>query len=164
MPHATFATALGTCAIAWSELGVTRFLLPDPDRNAAGHAESSPPEWVLAIIRRVERHLTGEPQDFADVPYDFSRLPDFTAAVLRATLTVKAGTTSTYGALAAAIGHPASASRAVGSALGENPWPLLIPCHRIVAASGHMTGFSGPGGVATKVKLLALEGAQLVAE
>jgi methylated-DNA-[protein]-cysteine S-methyltransferase len=77
---------------------------------------------------------------------------------------VKPGHTSSYGDLAAAIGQPAAASRAVGTALGSNPWPLLIPCHRILAATGKMTGFSGPGGIATKVKLLALEGAQLLAE
>jgi methylated-DNA-[protein]-cysteine S-methyltransferase len=161
MPHATFATPLGTCAIAWSDAGLTRFLLPDPDRGTGG-TEAVPPEWVVTIIERVKRHLAGEPQDFSDVRYDFGKMPDFNQAVLRATLDVKSGHTATYGEIATAIGQPLAASRAVGSALGANPLPLLIPCHRIVAASGKMTGFSGPGGVATKVKLLALEGAQLL--
>jgi methylated-DNA-[protein]-cysteine S-methyltransferase len=98
------------------------------------------------------------------VPFDFNRLPPFDQAVLRATLNIKAGRTATYGDIACAIGESAGASRAVGSALAANPWPLLIPCHRIVSASGRMTGFSGAGGVNTKVKLLALEGAQLLAE
>lgn len=164
MPHATFATSLGTCAIAWNDQGLTRFLLPDPERQAGGQTEYDPPDWVRAIIDRVRRHLAGEPQDFADVRYDFSRLPDFVRDVLRATLAVKSGHTATYGDLAQAIGQPPAASRAVGSALGDNPWPLLIPCHRIIAATGKMTGFSGPGGVTTKVRLLALEGAQLLAE
>jgi methylated-DNA-[protein]-cysteine S-methyltransferase len=119
---------------------------------------------VSEIIDRIMRHLSGDVQDFSDVPYDFSRVPDFMRAVLRATLAVKPGQTASYGDLAAAIGQPLSVCRAVGSALGGNPWPLLIPCHRIVAATGKMTGFSGPGGVATKVRLLALEGAQLIAE
>lgn len=163
MPHATFSTPLGLCAIAWNDLGLTRFLLPDPERHS-GNTEADPPPWVRDIIERVRRHLTGEPQDFSDVRFDFSRVPDFVRAVLRATLTVKAGLTATYGEIATAIGQPLAASRAIGSALGSNPWPLLIPCHRIVAATGKMTGFSGPGGVATKVKLLALEGAQLLAE
>jgi methylated-DNA-[protein]-cysteine S-methyltransferase len=164
MPHATFNTPLGTCAIAWSDAGLTRFLLPDPERPSGGHTEADPPSWVSEIIDRVKRHLAGEPQDFADVRYDFSRLPEFVRSVLRATLNVKPGHTATYGDLAIAIGQPLAASRAVGTALGDNPWPLLIPCHRIVAATGKMTGFSGPGGVATKVKLLAIEGAQLLAE
>jgi methylated-DNA-[protein]-cysteine S-methyltransferase len=164
MPHATFSTPLGTCAIAWNDNGLTRFLLPDPQRPSGGGTEAEPPEWVRAIIARVERHLGGEPQDFADVRFDFSRVPEFIRAVLRATLAVKPGHTATYGEIAAAIGQPPAASRAVGSALGDNPWPLLIPCHRIVAAGGKMNGFSAPGGIATKVKLLALEGAQLIAE
>ncbi len=164
MPHATFNTPLGTCAIAWNDTGLTRFLLPDPERRTGGNTEADPPSWVGEVIDRVKRHLTGESQDFSDVRYDFACVPDFVRHVLRATLDVKPGHTATYGELATAIGQPLAASRAVGSALGDNPWPLLIPCHRIVAATGKMTGFSGPGGVATKVRLLALEGAQLLAE
>lgn len=164
MPHTTFLTPLGTCAIAWTEAGLTRFLLPDPERRSTGNTETDPPSWVREVIDRVQRHLAGEPQDFADVRFDFLRVPEFVRAVLRAALQVKPGHTATYGDLAAALGQPPAASRAIGAALGDNPWPLLIPCHRIIAATGKMTGFSGPGGVATKVKLLALEGAQLVAE
>jgi methylated-DNA-[protein]-cysteine S-methyltransferase len=164
MPHATFPTPLGTCAIAWSDTGLTRFLLPDPARPAGGGTESDPPPWVAEIIARVQKHIAGEPQDFSDVRYDFGRMPEFNRSVLRAALAVKSGHTATYGELATAIGQTAAAARAVGSALGDNPWPLLIPCHRIVAATGKMTGFSGPGGIATKIKLLALEGAQLLAE
>ncbi len=162
MPHATFSTPMGTCAIAWNDAGLTRFLLPDPDRQPAGDTQSDPPPWVQSVIERVVEHLSGTPQDFADVRYDFTRLPDFERAVLQATLAVKPGHTITYGEIATAIGQPVSASRAVGAALGSNPWPLLIPCHRVVAASGKMTGFSAPGGVGTKSRLLALEGAQLL--
>lgn len=162
MPHATFATPLGLCAIAWSDAGLTRFLLPDPERPSGGGTETEPPPWIAAVVARVRRHLTGEGQDFSDVRYDFTRVTEFVAAVLRATLAVKSGHTATYGELAAAIGQPPAASRAIGTALGDNPWPLLIPCHRVVAASGKMTGFSGPGGIATKARLLALEGAQLL--
>lgn len=164
MPLATFSTPLGLCAIAWSDAGLTRFLLPDPDRPAGTSPETAAPAWIAAIIDRVRRHLEGAAQDFSDLRFDFARVPEFTAAVLRATLGIKPGHTATYGDLAAALGHAPAVSRAVGSALGDNPWPLLIPCHRVVAATGKMTGFSGPGGVATKVRLLALEGAQLLAE
>jgi len=164
MPHATFATVLGTCAIAWSDAGLTRFLLPDPERRSGGDTEAEPPPWVQQIIVRVQRHLTGDLQDFSDLRYDFGRLSQFNAAVLRATLAIKPGHTTSYGDIASKIDGTTTATRAVGTALGENPWPLLIPCHRVVAANGRMTGFSGPGGVSTKLKLLALEGAQLVAE
>lgn len=164
MPHATFNTPLGLCAIAWNDAGLTRFLLPDPERPAGAATPAEPPSWVAQVIGRVQRHLAGEPQDFADVAYDFTRVSDFVRSVLQATLEVKPGRTVTYGDLADVIGLPASSARAIGSALGTNPWPLLIPCHRIIAATGRMTGFSGPGGVGTKVKLLALEGAQLFAE
>jgi len=161
MPHATFTTPLGTCAIAWNDRGLTRFLLPDPDRGTSD-TQADPPPWVEAIIERVRLHLRGEPQDFSDVRFDFGRLSEFNRAVLEATLRVKSGHTATYGEIASALGQPAAASRAVGTALGENPFPLLIPCHRVVASTGNMTGFSGPGGVATKTKLLALEGAMLL--
>ncbi len=164
MPHSTFNTPFGTCAIAWNDVGLTRFLLPDPERPSSVNTEFAPPAWVTEIIARVQRHLAGEMQDFADVPFDCRRLPEFVWAVLRATLNVKAGCTVSYSDVAASIGQPVGASRAIGAALGSNPWPLLIPCHRIVAASGKMTGFSAPGGVATKVKLLALEGSQLVSQ
>jgi methylated-DNA-[protein]-cysteine S-methyltransferase len=163
MPHVTFITPLGTCAIAWSDAGITRFLLPDPDRQASA-SDNEPPDWIKTVIDRVQRHLCGDAQDFSDLRYDFERVPPFQRSILRATLGIKCGHVSTYGEIAAAIGQPASASRAVGSALGSNPWPLLIPCHRVLAATGSMTGFSGPGGVTTKVRLLAIEGAQLVAE
>jgi methylated-DNA-[protein]-cysteine S-methyltransferase len=119
---------------------------------------------VAAIIARVQRHLAGEPQDFGDLPYAFNVVSDFAVQVYRAALTVKPGRTCSYGDLARQLGHPPAVSRAVGTALGANPWPLLVPCHRIVAGDGKMTGFSGPGGIKTKLRLLTIEGAQLFAE
>ncbi len=161
MPHATFQTPLGACAIAWGDAGLTGFSLPGgaPQTTVRG---AEPPSWIRDIIARVQRHLAGEPQDFSDLRYNFAAVPAFNQRVLRATLAVKSGRTSTYGDIAAAIGEPAASSRAVGAALGANHWPLLIPCHRITGAHGKMTGFSGPGGVQTKTRLLALEGAQLL--
>ena len=85
MPHATFTTPSGTCAIAWNDSGLTRFLLPDPDRHRPGtDTEADPPRWVHEIIARVQRHLAGDLQDFSDVRFDFGRMPEFERAVLRA--------------------------------------------------------------------------------
>ena len=162
MPRATFPTALGTCALSWSETGLASFELPDapvlPDDTA------SRPDLIAALIARVRQHLSGTLQDFSDVRYDFGRVAEFPREVYHATLAVKAGQTASYGDIAAVLGYAPGMSRAVGTALGANPWPLLVPCHRIVSAEGKMTGFSGPGGVKTKLRLLALEGAQLFAE
>ncbi len=162
MPRHTFDTALGRCAITWGDTGLTSFSLP----IAAARPDdvATPPEEIAVIVARVRRHLGGEAQDFTDLKYDFAAVAEFNLAVLRATLAVKSGHTSTYGEIAKAIGQPPVASRAVGTALGANRWPLLIPCHRVTGADGRMTGFSGPGGIATKVKLLAIEGSQLLAE
>ena len=160
MSRATFDTSLGPCAIAWGDAGLTGFQLPGAKPRADDVA--TPPPEIAAIIARVQRHLAGEVQDFSDLRYDFASVAAFNLRVLRATLDVKAGRTVTYGEIAAAIGEQPVASRGVGAALGANRWPLLVPCHRITGAHGKMTGFSGPGGVDTKVKLLALKGAQLL--
>ena len=159
MAATCFDTSFGRCAIAWEPGGITRFSLPPtPHRN-----QEPPPSWIIGIISRVERHLTGEMQDFADLPYSWATVSNFQQKVYRAALLVKPGQTASYGQLAAASGHP-SMSRQVGRALGQNPWPLLIPCHRFIGADGRMTGFSSPGGIKTKLRLLTLEGAQLFAE
>jgi methylated-DNA-[protein]-cysteine S-methyltransferase len=159
MPATCFDTPIGSCAIAWRADEITGFSLPP-----ARVSQDRPPPWVEAIIARVKRHLAGEMQDFSDVPYAWSGVPPFQRAVYQAALRVKAGRTWSYGQLAAVIGQPVAAARAVGTALGQNPWPLLVPCHRFIGADGRMTGFSAPGGIKTKLRLLALEGAELFAE
>jgi methylated-DNA-[protein]-cysteine S-methyltransferase len=158
MPATSFETSFGRCAIAWEGDVITGFSLP-PTRWQS----ERPPPWVSGIISRVQRYLTGEMQDFADLPYSWAMVSDFQRKVYRAALSVKPGQTASYGQLAAASDHP-SMSREVGRALGQNPWPLLIPCHRFIGADGRMTGFSSPGGIKTKLRLLTLEGAQLFAE
>jgi methylated-DNA-[protein]-cysteine S-methyltransferase len=184
-------TELGTCTLLWEGDRVTGFRLPDgsPHANAGSFpsAESSAgvspafatdaggmpallgaPEgtsdWVLALARRVQAHMAGDLQDFADVPFDWERVGEFQRDVYRVALGVKAGVTWSYGQVAHALGMPPGGARSVGTALGQNPWPLLVPCHRFIGADGKMTGFSAPGGIKTKLKLLALEGAQLFAE
>ena len=167
MPRITFDTAIGACGFAWNDAGLTAFHLPGPHRDAPGDATVSPaeaPAWVGELVARVQRHLTGDLQDFRGVPLDYGAVSPFARRVYEAAGAVPAGQTRTYGELAAAMQEPPEASRSIGSLLGANPWPLIVPCHRIVGAKGRMTGFSAPGGVRTKVRLLALEGAQLIAE
>jgi methylated-DNA-[protein]-cysteine S-methyltransferase len=158
MATTCFDTSFGPCAIAWEVGVITGFSLP-PTR--CGNQPTPP--WISDIISRVQRHLTGEMQDFADLPFSWAIVSAFQRKVYQAALSVKPGQTASYGQLAAASGHP-SLSREVGQALAQNPWPLLIPCHRFIGADGRMTGFSSPGGIKTKLRLLALEGAQLFAE
>lgn len=170
MAYAIFSTALGECGIAWTERGVSGFALPPVRVGYFGEAAgvqvngAEIPMWVAETIARVVRHLEGKAEDFADVRYDFGAVKPFQRAVYEAALRVKAGETRTYGWLAEQSGHTKLASRAVGGALGQNPWPLLVPCHRFIGANGKMTGFSAPGGLVTKRKLLAIEGAELIAE
>jgi methylated-DNA-[protein]-cysteine S-methyltransferase len=159
MNSATFPTIFGRCTIAWNDKGLTRFELPNDD--ASDNQESIPPDWVAAIIARVHRHFDGEPQNFADVPFDFSGVTPFQRCVYTAALDVVAGETRTYGWLSNSIGRGPTASRAVGTALGRNPWLLLVPCHRFIGANGKLTGFSAPGGIETKRRLLELERAEL---
>jgi methylated-DNA-[protein]-cysteine S-methyltransferase len=168
-----FDTPVGICRIDWQEGRLTAFRLPEATPAATAGVPPGavlPPEadgtgvvpaWVREIESRVLRHLSGEPQEFDGEPYDFSGVSDFQRQVYRAALQVKAGRTETYGGLARRMGFPVSASRAVGTALGQNPWPLLVPCHRFIGANGKMTGFSAPGGIETKLRLLAIEGVEL---
>lgn len=162
-----FPTALGDCGVAWNEAGLTTFRLPGEelrDVPTTTDSASEIPKIVRDVIGRVRRHLRGELQDFRDVQYAWDLVSTFQAAVYRATLDITPGRTASYGEIATTIGEPLSSSRAVAAALGANRWPLLVPCHRIVGADGKMTGFSGPGGIKTKLRLLTLEGAQLFAE
>jgi len=162
MPATDFPTPIGRCRITWQDDRLTGFRLPAEAMPA--EAPAAPPPWVQAVIGGVQRHLAGDPQDFTDLPYAYDQVEPFAREVYRATLAVKPGQTCSYGDIAKKLGLPPAVSRAVGAALGANPWPLLVPCHRVVASNGKMTGFSGPGGIKTKLRLLAIEGAQLFAE
>jgi len=167
MPQVTFPTAIGACGLAWNDAGLTAFHLPGTVRGEAGDATgqlAAAPAWIRELIGRVQRHLAGDLQDFRDVPLDFAAVSPFARRVYEATRTVPAGQTRTYGELAAMLQEPPGSSRSIGALLGTNPWSLVVPCHRIVGAKGRLTGFSAPGGVRTKARLLAIEGAQLLAE
>jgi methylated-DNA-[protein]-cysteine S-methyltransferase len=160
-----FETPIGPCAIAWSDDGIVRFQLPERTEAAARarlteHEEAPVPKWLRETVKRVARHLEGEPQPFDGEPLDLSGVPPFHAKVYEALRAVKAGETVTYGELAARAGSKA-ALRAVGQAMAKNPIPLLVPCHRVLAAGDRAGGFSAYGGRVTKAKLLALEGVTL---
>jgi len=149
----TFPSPLGTCTLCWHDAGVTRLHL------GPGAATGDPaPDWVVAVARRVAAHLEGAADPLTDVPLDLAGCPPFHARVYDVLRGVGPGQTVTYGELAARVGSP-GAARAVGQAVAKNPWLLLVPCHRVLGAGGRMGGFSAPGGVATKRRLLSLEGA-----
>jgi methylated-DNA-[protein]-cysteine S-methyltransferase len=172
MPYTLFTTPFGTCGLSWNDAGLTGFQLPEPtpDRTEvrmaarAGDRAGDPPEWVQDLIERIRLHLGGQPQDFADTPLDESRVGAFQREVYRLTSAVKPGFKTSYGEIARQMGQGPGAARAVGAALATNPWPLIVPCHRVVSAADTMHGFSAPGGIRTKTRLLTLEGAELLSE
>jgi len=163
--YALFTTPIGRCGIVWNDLGILRIQLPEatPEETLArltGDRElrqAKPPAAIAAAIARITRHLKGEAQDLSDLPLDVRALPSFQRRVYASARKIPAGRTATYGELAHALAMP-KAARAVGRALGVNPFPIVVPCHRILAANGKMGGFSAHGGVGTKARLLALEG------
>jgi len=164
---AQFATPIGTCAIAWAEGGILAVQLPGKNETSAmarlhrrfpDGAPAGPPGEIAAVIERITAFLGGTGDGFADLPLDFGQVSAFEAAVYREARAIPAGATATYGAIAARLGD-ANQARAVGQALGRNPWPIVVPCHRVTGAEGKMGGFSAPGGRATKLRLLEIEGA-----
>lgn len=164
-----FETSQGTCGIAWNERGVTGFQLPEASRKQVASriaVKSSAkrariiPSQVAVIIERVKSHFKGETQDFQDIVVDLDGAGPFAKEIYAAARKIPSGRTMTYGELANTAGRP-GASRAVGQAMGKNPVPIIIPCHRILAAGNRPGGFSAHGGIATKAKLLELEGAAM---
>lgn len=164
---ALFDTPIGRCAIAWQDAAVIGLQLPEANDESAlarmarrfpGFVPAEPPEFAKTLIGQVAAHLGGARVDYAKAPLALARTGAFEASVYRAALAIPWGETRTYGALAAGLGEP-GAAQAVGQALGRNPWPIVVPCHRITAADGRTGGFSAPGGAATKLRLLEIEGA-----
>jgi methylated-DNA-[protein]-cysteine S-methyltransferase len=162
-----FDTAIGRCAIAWGERGVVGVQLPEaseartlarmrrrfPDATAA-----PPPASVQRAIEGIVTLLEGEAIDLCAVPLDMADVPPFERRVYEIARTIPPGSTLAYGDIAARLGAPGEA-RAVGQALGQNPFPIVVPCHRVLAAGGKIGGFSANGGIATKLRLLSIEGA-----
>jgi methylated-DNA-[protein]-cysteine S-methyltransferase len=169
--HCVFDTAIGPCGVAWTARGLVAVQLPEANRTAterrlAAKAHSAgaagPPPSVARLIADIKRSLAGEAVDFSAVEVDLSSLDPFRRQLYGAMRALAWGATTTYGALAREVGRTdAEAARDVGQAMGRNPVPIVIPCHRVLAAGNKLGGFSARGGTATKAKLLALEGVHL---
>ncbi|MEA2871893.1 MAG: methylated-DNA-[protein]-cysteine S-methyltransferase [Hyphomicrobiales bacterium] len=160
-----FETKLGFAAIAWGDNGITRFRLPYPDRASAqaqfaGKAKpQEPPPPVAAVVAQAVRYFAGEQIDFSPIELDLSTVDPLRRPIYDALRKVKFGETVTYGELAKRAGVTApQAAQDVGVAMARNPVPLIIPCHRVLAAGGKLGGFSAPGRTETKERMLALEG------
>ena len=163
---ALFETAVGRCGVVWRASRLAGVHLPGSGDAAASlrrrfpdAEEAPPPPSIAGAIEAITALLAGEPRDLAQVPLDVSAVPDFERRVYDAARAIPPGSVLTYGEVAARIGEP-GAAQAVGRALGRNPFPVVVPCHRVVAADGKLGGFSAPGGRSTKLKLLAIERAR----
>jgi methylated-DNA-[protein]-cysteine S-methyltransferase len=163
-----FDTAIGVCGLVWTARGIAGVQLPQSSKAATrarlnrrfpGAVEEQPSADVRRAIDGVVALLAGEPRDLADVPIDDEGIPEFNRRVYAIVRTVPPGATITYGEIARRLGDPLLA-RDVGRAMGENPTPLVMPCHRVLAAGGKPGGFSAAGGVVTKLQLLTIENAQ----
>ena len=163
-----FDTAIGRCGIAWGGRGIVGVQLPETHEAATRSRllrrfpdarESPPPPAVRSAVYAITALLRGERTDLAGVALDMDGLPEFHRRVYEAARTIPPGSTRSYGEIAKALGEPGSA-RAVGQALGRNPFAIVVPCHRVLAAGGRAGGFSATGGVGTKLRMLAIEGAR----
>lgn len=166
--YTLFDTPLGRCGIAWGGRGIVLVQLPEARESAArarllrrlpGAREAPPPPDVERAQSGILALLRGEPKDLSDVALDMTGVPPFDRRVYEGARGIPAGATLSYGELAARLGEPGAAP-GVGRALARNPFALVVPCHRVLAARGRIGGFSASGGIATKRRLLAIEAAQ----
>ena len=164
---AIFDTALGRCGLAWSDRGINAVQLPmgSEDKTRArirqrygDIAEAPPSADVQAAIAGIVELLAGKPNDLRDVVLDLDGVPEFNRGVYDIARAIPPGKTLTYGDIAKKLGG-VELSRDVGQALGRNPCPIVVPCHRVLAAGDKPGGFSANGGVVTKLKMLEIEGA-----
>jgi methylated-DNA-[protein]-cysteine S-methyltransferase len=166
---ALFDTPIGHCGLVWGERGLIGASLPESSAGAtrarirrryAQAREAAPPADVQLVIARIVRLLNGEADDLMDIVLDMSAVPGFNRRVYDIARHIGPGTTRTYGEIAVQLGEP-HAAREVGQALGANPFPIIVPCHRVLAAGGKAGGFSASGGTRTKLRLLEIERAPL---
>lgn len=167
--YTLFATAVGACGIAWGERGILGVQLPESNstatlscllRKQGGDATAGvPPADVQRTIDDMTALLNGERRELRHARLDFTRLPAFFCVVYDVVRRIPPGQTLTYGEVAARCGDAGvGAARTVGQAMARNPFPIIVPCHRVLAAHGKAGGFSAHGGVTTKLRLLAIEG------
>lgn len=163
--HTLFETSIGLCGIAWGPRGITSIQLPEATpaatttrllRRLGEVPAAQPPAAVSRSIDAIVALLEGQAVALAEVPLDMDGVPPFHARTYALARTIPPGATRTYGEIAAALGSP-GAARAVGQAMGKNPFPIVVPCHRVLAAGGKAGGFSAAGGVDTKLRMLAIE-------
>lgn len=165
-----FETALGFAAIAWGQQGVTSLRLPERSAGAAERAllrrlptavRATPPASIAALIAAAQRYFNGAETDFSDIEIDLGPQEAFFARVYDRVRKLRWGETTTYGAIAKELGAGPEAARDVGQAMASNPIPLIVPCHRVLAAGGKIGGFSAPGGSHSKARMLELEGVRV---
>ncbi|MGY4395280.1 methylated-DNA-[protein]-cysteine S-methyltransferase [Sphingomonas sp. UYAg733] len=168
--YSIFETANGFAAIAWHSTGITAFRLPASSHEATErsllkrlpHAVAAdPPTAVANTISAAQRYFDGEETDFSGVPVDLGDQAPLFADIYAAVRRLGWGETTTYGGVAKQLGEGPEVARDVGQAMAANPVPLIIPCHRVLAAGGKVGGFSAPGGSDAKMKMLAIEGIDL---
>lgn len=164
-----FDTAIGRCAIAWNAKGIVRLQLPEASgaltrarllRYLPDATQAEAPETIRRAIERISALLDGAHDDLADLVLDLEEVAPFPRRVYELVRSIGPGRTITYGEVAERLGEP-GAARAVGQALGENPFAPVVPCHRVLAAGGRSGGFSAPGGVSTKLRMLEIEKARI---
>jgi len=162
-----FDTPIGRCSIAWGPNGVVGVGLPEPTdlraevrfrRRFPDARRGKAPQGLASAIERIAALLGGAKSDLTDVEVDWSQVSEFDRSVYEVARTIPPGKTITYGEIAKRLGDPLAA-RAVGGSMGNNPYPLVVPCHRVLAAGGKLGGFSATGGVEVKRKILVIEGA-----
>jgi methylated-DNA-[protein]-cysteine S-methyltransferase len=166
---AIFETTIGVCGIAWGERGIAAVQLPEASEQKTrvrlqqrfSEARETPPTAeVRCAIEGIVALLRGEASDLSAVALDVEDLPAFNRRVYKVARAIPPGATLSYGEIAARLGEPPQAARDVGQALGQNPIPIIVPCHRVLAANGKPGGFSASGGVTTKLRLLTIEKAK----
>jgi methylated-DNA-[protein]-cysteine S-methyltransferase len=160
-----FDTAIGPCGLAWNTAGLIQVQLPEASeaatearlgRIASASWSEALPQEISDCEGRMRAYFDGEEIEFADITLDLGGANELTARAYTELRKIGWGQTTSYGALAKKLGKP-HAARAIGAAMGKNPWPLIVPCHRVLAASGKIGGFSAYGGRATKRHMLQLE-------
>jgi methylated-DNA-[protein]-cysteine S-methyltransferase len=170
--YSVFETAGRFCAVVWTRVGIRGFLLPElhaasiEEHVLARHSmakPAAPPPVVTRLIEDVRRYFAGQRVDFSGIALDLGAQCDSWRRIYAAARRVGWGQTTTYGALAKELHAHTKFARDVGQAMAKNPVPLIIPCHRVLAAGGKLGGFSAPGGTTAKMQMLRLEDVRVAA-